>query len=169
MKEISQFRKRVAFYTEKDGVRLALLIARKILRTELKINKQAVMRLLATTLSKLEGKGTFHIWLNPQDHEFLLAARPTLERYLDDSQTLALRAKPDIEPGNVLVETDREVIDLSFESQFYHLDRSFRQTLAERDSVLTRSSTPAPPPRPPPQARPFAEGAPPPRDQSNES
>jgi flagellar assembly protein FliH len=138
LQEISQFRRRVAFYTEKDGVRLALLIAKKVLQAELKINKQAVAKLLASTLARLEGKGTFRVWLNPDDYQFVAAARPSLERYLDEEQALTLRAKPDLRPGNVLIETDREVIDLTFESQFYHLEQQLSQTLAERESMLQR-------------------------------
>jgi flagellar assembly protein FliH len=136
LKEISQFRKRVAFYTEKDGVRLALLIAKKVLHTELKINKQVVAKLLAGTLAKLQGKGTFRVWLNPEDYQFVAAARPALEKFLDEEQALTLRAKPDLRPGNVLIETDREMIDLTFESQFYHLEQVLNRTIDERESVL---------------------------------
>jgi flagellar biosynthesis/type III secretory pathway protein FliH len=136
LKEISQFRRRVAFYTEKDGVRLALLMAKKILQSELKTNKQVVARLLASTLATLQGKGTFRVWLSPDDYQFVTSARPALERYLDEEQALTLRAKPDLSPGNVLIETDREVIDLTFESQFYHLEQQLNQTVAEREAVL---------------------------------
>jgi len=143
LNEIRQFRKRVAFYTEKDGVRLALLIAKKLLQAELKVNKQVVARLLATSLAKMEGKGTFRVWLNPEDYKFIAAARPSLERFLDEDQALTLRAKPDLRPGNVLIETDREMIDLTFESQFYHLEQQMKQTLAERESVLLQRRTSA--------------------------
>ncbi len=147
--EISQFRKRVAYYTEKDGVRLALLIAKKILQAELKVNKQIIARLVASTLAKLQGKGTFRIWLNPGDYQFIVAARASLERFLDEEQALTLRAQPDLRPGNVLIETDREVIDLTFESQFYHLEQQFKQKLAERESVLLRrAAQPAQPAQP---------------------
>lgn len=143
LREISLFRKRVAFYTEKDGVRMALLIAKKVLQAELKINKQVVARLLASTLAKLQGKGTFRVWLNPDDYQFIAAARPALERYLDEEQALTLRAKPDLRPGNVLIETDREMIDLTFSSQFYHLEQQLSQTLAERESVMLQRRTEA--------------------------
>ena len=146
MKEIGQFRRRVAFYTEQDGIRLALLIAKKILHAELKVNKKAILKMLAHSLSKLEGKGNFVIWLNPEDHQFALAARPALKRYLDESQSITFRAKPSLERGNILIETDREVIDLTFETQFYHLERDFSHALAKRDAVLTQPVKPASPP-----------------------
>jgi len=159
LRELGQFRKRVAFYTEQDGIRLALLIAKKILHAELKVNKKAILKMLAQTLAKLQGKGNFMIWLNAEDHEFALAARPSLERYLDPSQSITFRGKPDLGRGNILIETDREVIDLTFESQFYHLERVFSRELAERDAVLNqpgtatpspeKNATPAPDPAPP--------------------
>jgi hypothetical protein len=43
----------------------------------------------------------------------------------------------------MLIESDREVIDLSFQSQFHHLDALLAQTLNERETILTRRSTPA--------------------------
>ncbi len=136
--EIGQFRKRVAYYTEKDGVRLALVIAKKVLNSELKINQKAVLKLVANTLAKLEGKGTFRVWLSEADHEFALKARSSLERFLDEDQALTLRIKPDMEPGNVQVETDREIIDLTFESQFFHLEQKLNQSLAEREAVVNQ-------------------------------
>ena len=135
LQEISQFRRRVAFYTEKDGVRLALLIAKKVLGSELKINKEAVATLVAGTLAKMQGKGAFRVWLAPADYEFVLGARKALERYLDEEQTLTLRAKPELTPGNVLIETDREVIDLTFQSQFYHLEQQLTRAIDERETV----------------------------------
>lgn len=136
LKALEDYRKGLAFYTEKDGVRLAVLIAKKILRQELKINKQAVLKLLAATLAELEGMGTFRVWMNPEDHKFALTARASLERYLGEDQALTLRGKPDLNPGTVLIESDREMIDLSFQSQFHHLESQFGKMLAERESEL---------------------------------
>jgi len=138
-KEIGQFRKRVAYYTEKDGLRLAMMMARKVLQSELKINKQAILKLVASTLAKMEGKGTFRVLVSEADHEFILKARPSLERFLDEEQSLVFRARPDLSPGNVLIETDREMIDLTFDSQFYHLEKKLEQTLAERETILTQT------------------------------
>jgi flagellar assembly protein FliH len=145
LKEMEQYRKRLAFYTEKDGVRLAILIAKKLLHSELKINRKAVLRLVAGTLSKLEGKGTFRVWVSPDDQEFMLGAKPSLERFMDAEQTLTVRSRPDLQPGNVLIESDREMIDLTLESQFYHLEKLLNQTLAERETVLTHPTAPARP------------------------
>jgi flagellar biosynthesis/type III secretory pathway protein FliH len=138
LEEMAQFRRRLAFYTEKDGVRLALLIAKKVLHAELKINKQAIAHLVASALAKLQGTGAFRVWVSQEDHAFMVAARPSLERFLDEEQTLTLRAKPELSPGNVLIETDREVIDLTFQSQFHHLEQQLTQTLAEREAIVTR-------------------------------
>ncbi len=153
--ELGQFRRRVAYYTEHDGVQLALLIAKKVLQTELKTNKQAIGRLVANTLAQLQGKGTFRLWVSAEDHQFMVGARKSLERFLDEEQSLTLRARPDLAPGNVVIETDREAIDLTFESQFYHLEQQLQQTLGERETVLTRpQGQGAGPQRPPPAAQP---------------
>ncbi len=138
LEQISDFSRQVAYYTEKDGVRLALLIARRILHSEVRTNRQALARMVASALSKLDGQGRFRVWVHPDDHAFMVQARRSLERYLDEEQSLTLRARQDVAPGNALIETDREVIDLTFESQFFHLERQINQTLAERETEVVR-------------------------------
>ncbi len=136
--EIAAFRDAVRFNVEKDSIRLAVLLAKKILRQELKLNKKVVLQLLARTLSDLEDKGTFRVWLSPADHEFMLAARPALEKFLGEDQQLSLRVRSDLAPGNVLIESDREMIDLTLASQFHHLDSLLSQALNERETVVKR-------------------------------
>ncbi len=140
--DLAGFNRQVAYYAEKDSVRLAMLLARKILRQELTTNNKVVWKLLASTLSSLHGTGTFRIWLSPEDHQFAAAARKTLERYLDEDQQLSFRARPGLPPGNVLIETDREVIDATIESQLHHLDTLLKQRLAERETVVLKQPAP---------------------------
>lgn len=139
--EISHYRDAMRFNVEKDSIRLAVLLAKKILRQELTVNKKVVLQLLAKTVQELEDKGTFRVWLSPGDHEFAVAARPALEKFLGEDQQLSLRVKGDLAPGNILIESDREVIDLTLASQFHHLDSLLGQTLNERETVVTRRST----------------------------
>jgi flagellar assembly protein FliH len=142
--EVSHYRDAVRFNVEKDSIRLAVLLAKKILRQELTVNKKVVLQLLAKTISELEDKGMFRIWLSPADHQFAVAARPALEKFLGEDQQLSLRAKPDLAPGNILIESDREVIDLTFQSQFHHLDSLLAQTLNERETITTRRGPASP-------------------------
>ncbi|MDH4246848.1 MAG: FliH/SctL family protein [Deltaproteobacteria bacterium] len=138
LEELEAHRTQVAYQAEKDGVRLALIMAKKILLAELKINKQAVLKLLASTLRELEDKGVFRVYLNPEDHRFAQAAKPALERFLKEGQRLSLLARPNMTPGSVMVETDREVIDLTIQSQFYHLEQQLNQALLERETVRVK-------------------------------
>ena len=144
LEEISRYRDAVRFNVEKDSIRLAVLLAKKILRQELTVNKKVVLQLLAKTLAELEDKGTFRVWMNPEDREFAVAARPALEKFLSEDQQLSLRAKPDLAPGNILIESDREMIDLTFQSQFHHLDALLAQTLSQRETAVTRRAEPGP-------------------------
>ena len=144
--ELGQFRKQVAYYAEKDAIRLAVIMAKKVLWQELKLNKKALWNLLAKTLATMEGLGTFKVWLNPQDFQFANAARPSLEKFLHEDQALTFRARPDLPPGNVQIETDREMIDLTFQNQFHYLEELLNQALAERETVVLKrpaSATPA--------------------------
>lgn len=145
LEEANAFRIRVNYYTEHDGIRLALLLARKILHQELKINKKAILKILARTLTSLQGTGTFNVWLNPEDHKFALAARASLEKFLGDEQALKFQSDDKLKSGQARIETDREVIDFSIESQIMQMDRLLGATLAEREAVVTNPRPPAPP------------------------
>jgi len=141
LETLAGFRNQVTYYAERDSVKLAVLMAKKILRQELRINRKAVWQLLAATLSELEGTGTFRVWLSADDHQFAASARPALERFLDENQALSFRARPDLSPGDVLIETDRDVIDLTFQQQFRHLEEQLDQSLSEREADLLHHST----------------------------
>ena len=141
--EISRYRDSVRFNVEKDSIRLAVLLAKKILRQELTVNKKVVLQLLAKTIRELEDKGMFRVWLSPADHQFAVAARPALEKFLGEDQRLSLRVKGDLTAGNILIESDREVIDLTLNSQFHHLDSLLGQALNRRETVVTRHSAAA--------------------------
>lgn len=138
LQELSQYRRQVAYYAEKDAIRLAVIMAKKVLLHEIKLNKKIVWNLLAKTLSSLEGQGSFKIWLNPEDFRFAKQARPSLEKYIDEDQSLTFRARAEIPPGNVQIETDREVVDLTFHSQFHYLESLLNQALAERETVVLK-------------------------------
>lgn len=141
--ELSGFRRQVDVFMEKDGIRLAVLIGKKIVGQELKINKKVVWRMLAATLAKMKELGTFRVLLNPEDFQFANAARPTLEKFISEEQFLKFQPDADLPPGNVLIKTDREVIDLTIASQFHHLESAIGQTMAERESEILSLPTPA--------------------------
>ena len=155
LEALNQFHKQVEFYAEKDSVRLALLLAKRVLHQEVKTNRKVVWNLLASLLAKFRGTGKFTVCLNEEDYRFATAARPALERFLDEGQALGFRADPNLSPGNVLIETDREVIDATFESQFHHIEGLLSQTLGEREAQAQR-----PEPAPPANAAPVAPPAP---------
>lgn len=134
--ELEQYRRQVAYYVEKDSVRLAVLMAKKILQQELRIDRKALWALLARTLAGMKEQGRFKVWVNPADHEFALAAHPSLSKYLGEDQTLSFRASPDVGAGNLQIETDREVIDLGIQSQFHYVEQALDQALAERETMV---------------------------------
>lgn len=145
LEALNQFRRQVDFYAEKDSIRLALLLAKRVLHQEVKTNRKVVWNLLASLLAKFRGTGKFTVCLNEEDYRFAAAARPALERFLEEGQALAFRADPTLSPGNVLIETDRDVIDATFDSQFHHIEGLLTQTLGEREAQSQRSEPQATP------------------------
>ena len=148
--EIASYRRQVNAYMEREGIKLSVLIAKRVLQQELKINKQVVLKLLARTLADFKDQGEFRVWLNPEDLSFAITARKSLEKFLDPEQRLVLRSNQDLPVGSALIETDQNVIDLTLAQQVHHVEKSIFGQLAIRESELL--SPPAPEPAPGPMA-----------------
>lgn len=136
MEEMEAFRKNVAYYAEQDSVRLGVLLAKKVVAAELTTNNKVVWKLLAQTLATLKDQGKFKIWLSPADYKFAMKARPHLEKFITEEQAITFGARDDIPPGNAMIETDREMIDLTFKTQFHAVEEALNQALAERETVV---------------------------------
>lgn len=151
LQDITNYRRQVNVYMEKEGIRLAVLVAKKIVQQELKVNKQVILKLLARTLSQTKETGEFRVWLNPQDLEFATAARKSLEKYIGDDQRLTLRPNPDLPVGSAQIETDQSMIDLTLAQQFHHIESQLYGHLAHRESTI--STLPKPKITPPSTAK----------------
>lgn len=142
---LAGYNQELKFNVEKDSVRLAVLMAKKILAQELKTNKKVIWKLLASVMTKLEGKGTFQVWMNPEDLKFAVQAKPSLEKFLSTGQALNFSPRAEIAQGNAQIETDREVIDLSISTQMNLAERAINQALAEREARHPKIAPPAQP------------------------
>ena len=127
IEEISGLRARLRREAERDLVRLALAIARRILRRELAIDPDALHGLVLGALEKLRAQEIGHVRVHPA-HEALVKA--CLERIITDS-TVEVIADPTREPGAVIFETERGSLDASVESQLHEIERGLVDRLGK--------------------------------------
>jgi flagellar assembly protein FliH len=123
--ELAGLRKRLRREAEEDMVKLAIAIARRVLRRELATDPEAILGLVKAALSRVEARDILRVRIHPEDARTLQACLGELG--LPDRVELA----PDrnLERGAVIVETSRGELDASIETQLQEIERGFADLL----------------------------------------
>jgi flagellar assembly protein FliH len=122
--EMAGFRPRLRAEAEAEMIRLALAIARRVLRRELAIDPEALHGLVLGALEKLQGQEISRVRVHPS-HAGLVA------NCLRQISTANVEVVPDPsrEPGTVIFETQRGNLDASVESQLQEIERGLADRL----------------------------------------
>ncbi|MGD2038519.1 MAG: FliH/SctL family protein [Desulfobacterales bacterium] len=123
---LENIRQQIYQETEKEVAQLALSIARKIVCHEVKISQETVTCVAREALSRVNNPAKIKIKLNPDDLQFIKAARSQLSHFLHNVDNIRFEAEASIQSGGCLVETDRGDIDARIEKQFQAIEESFQ-------------------------------------------
>jgi len=125
IEDLGQWRARLRREAEADMLRLALAIARRVLRREMAVDPDAMHGLVLGALEKLQGQEICRVrvhpshaaqlkgWLKPAD------GGPAVEVVADASR----------EPGDAIFETERGNLDASVDSQLQEIERGLTDRL----------------------------------------
>jgi flagellar assembly protein FliH len=125
IEEISGLRARLRREAEEDLVRLALAIARRILRRELAVDPDALHGLVLGALEKLQGQQICRVRLHPS-HAVLVSA---CLKQMAPASPIEIIPDSSREPGTVVFESDRGNLDASVESQLREIERGLADRL----------------------------------------
>jgi flagellar assembly protein FliH len=119
--ELAGLKKKLRREAEEDLVKLAIAIARRLIRRELSTDGVAILGLVKAALSRVEARDVIRIRVHPEDAKIL---QPCLvELSLPDR--VELTADRSLERGAVIVETARGELDASVETQLTEIERGF--------------------------------------------
>jgi flagellar assembly protein FliH len=127
--ELAALRSGLRREAEADTVKLALAIARRIIRRELAVDPEALHGLVLAALEKLQGQEVCRVRVHPSQVSALAAllrASPTR------STTVEVLPDGSRDPGVVVFETDRGNLDASVESQLGEIERGLADSLRRR-------------------------------------
>lgn len=122
-------REKVLRDSEDDLLALSLSIARKVIAREVVQDRQTVLRLIRSSLLKLNEKDELIIRVHPDDHALLVTSHSKELKSELASVKFTLKADPMVEIGSCQIETERGTVDAGFEAQ---LDEIYRRLLEER-------------------------------------
>lgn len=114
IEKLANLSSEIVTHVESDLVELAVLIAKKIVRREVTIDREIALTLVRVSLSKLNQRTAAEVHLNPEDLAFINNRLDSI----DFRGALTLVEDPSIPLGGCLVHTETGDVDARIESQF---------------------------------------------------
>lgn len=121
--EIQKLRSSLYVQAEREVVKLALAVAKKIVHREIRIDHDIVQTLVHVALSHVSEKSAVTICLNPEDYSYLLERRAEVSQ--SEGREISLQADKSIERGGCLIQTNCGDIDARIEERFREVEQSF--------------------------------------------
>ena len=128
LNELAGMRKRFRAEAEEDTIKLAIAIARRVLRRELSIDPDAILGLVKAAFQRLNARETHRLRVSQRDAETLRDHRARL----DLPAKLEISGDASMTPGSAIFETSRGELDASVDSQLAEIERGFTDIMKRR-------------------------------------
>ena len=125
IQEMAGLRGRMRSEAEADMLRLALEIARRVLRREMAVDPDALRGVVEAALEKLEGQEVSRVRVHPS-HAALVSE---LLRKNRTAQPVEVIADASLAPGAAVFETERGNLDASVDAQLGEIERGLTDCL----------------------------------------
>jgi flagellar assembly protein FliH len=123
VKEISTRREAIVKQAERDLLKLAVAVASRVVRRELKVDGEAVARAVIEAAGLAAERSRLTIRVNPADLAAAQAAQPELVRAFSDIQDLKFAADEAVERGGCRLLTESGEVDLQVATQLARLEK----------------------------------------------
>jgi len=128
IEEMAGLRGQMRREVEADMLRLALEIARRVLRREMAVDPDAMRGVVLAALEKMQGQDVSRVRVHPS-HAPLVAE---LLRKGGSAQSVEVIADASREPGTAIFETERGNLDASVDAQLREIERGLTDCLRRR-------------------------------------
>jgi flagellar assembly protein FliH len=125
IEELAALRSRLRREAEADTVKLAIAIARRVIRRELAVDPEALHGLVLAAFEKLQAQEISRVRVHPSQ----VSAITELLRKSAGGITIEVVPDGSRDPGAVVFETERGNLDASVESQLGEIERGLADTL----------------------------------------
>jgi flagellar assembly protein FliH len=125
--EVNKLRSSLYMQVEREVVKLAIAVAKKIVHREIQVDRDIIQTLVRVALSHVAEKSSVTIHLNPTDYNYLLELRAELSQ--SEGRDIALLSDKSIERGGCLIQTDCGDIDARVQEEFREVEHAFFEGL----------------------------------------
>lgn len=133
VEEVSGLREQILRDCEDDLLKLAVMVARKVIHQEIATDRLILAKIVAAAVNSASERDEVVIRLNPEDHRLVAAHKHLYLNGFSGERVLELKADDSVTLGGCIVDTAMGEIDARADSQ---VDEIFRRLLEERKSVL---------------------------------
>ncbi|MBN2319542.1 MAG: hypothetical protein JXR49_10720 [Acidobacteria bacterium] len=123
LEEIGRIKSFLYSRTEREVVRLAIEIAKKIVKREIQADQNIIQALVRVALSRVTEKASVTVRLNPMDYKFLMERGAAVAKA--EGCDVSLQSDNSIEQGGCLVETSCGDIDARIGEKFREVENAF--------------------------------------------
>lgn len=125
--EVSNLRASLYAQVEREVVKLAVEVAKKVVHRELQADPEIIQTVVRVALNHVAEKSAVTVHLSPVDYSFLLEQRAELSQ--SEGRDISLLADKSIERGGCLVNTECGDIDARIEEKFREVEHAFFEDL----------------------------------------
>jgi len=121
VQELAGARKQARRDAEESMVKLALAIARRVLRREMSVDPEAILGLVRSGFDRVNAREIHKLRMAPGDAQIVLDNRTDLAI----PPAVEVVSDAGLAPGSAVFETTRGELDLSVQTQLEEIDRGF--------------------------------------------
>jgi flagellar assembly protein FliH len=123
--EIGKLKPRLYSEVEREVVKLAVEVAKKIVHREIQVDQAIIQTLVKVALGHVAEKTAVTIHLHPSDYNYVLERKADLAQGDQAGREIVLLADKSIERGGCLVKTECGDIDARIEEKFREIEQGF--------------------------------------------
>lgn len=138
VEDLTGLKEQVLRASEEDLLKLAVMIARKVIHQEISLDRLILAKVVSAAVSNASDRDELVIRLNPEDHRLVSAHKHLYLNGCNDDRCVELRADDVIAPGGCIVDTVMGEIDARTDSQ---VDEILRRLLEEKTSLMSLTAT----------------------------
>jgi flagellar assembly protein FliH len=133
---INTERDKIFFSLKDDVARLIISYVRKIIKLELKTQKNIILANIESALKEISSKDSITIILSRDDIELVEEHSDEIKSKIRGLKNIKFLIEPYITKGGCIIETDYGSIDATIESQLFELEKLVSNTIPNSKPVL---------------------------------
>jgi flagellar assembly protein FliH len=130
---VSRLRERIVKESEDELLKLSFVLAKKIIRQEIKQDRQIMAQVVSEALREFPEQHDIIICLHPEDYQVISSNRELFLAGVGNDRQITLKPDEAMSVGGCVVESSTGVIDARIEAQ---LDEIYRSLVEERNILF---------------------------------